>query len=42
MPEVEDGDAIVGLAAESQRGVIHKHSARQVAAQQRQVLDARI
>lgn len=39
-PKVEDRDAVVGLPAEGERGVIHQHRARQVPPQPRQVLDA--
>lgn len=37
-PEVEDGNAIVRLAEEGQRRVIHQNSAVQISAQPRQVL----
>ena len=37
-PEVEDGNAVVRLAEEGQRRVIHQNSAVQIPAQPRQVL----
>lgn len=38
IPEVVDGDAVVWLIEEGQRGVIYQHNSRKVSAQQGEIL----